>query len=210
MSRRRRVGRPPGLTPEVAKKIETAVRAGSYLEAAAEAAGVGRSTLFRWLATADAADAALNGQEDDHAPNTTNDPSAAPYLEFRDSLRRARAENEVRTVALVGKAIQGGYVTKRTTKKYRDQVTGQVVEEIVEDVAPIDGKLGLEFLARSRPEQWGKARSEVTVSGPDGGPVHTEVHVVATLADRVQQLAIERADEDAMPPEDVAEAEIVD
>ena len=42
-------GRPTKLTPEVRQKICDAVRAGNYLDTAAEFGGVDRSTLHRWL-----------------------------------------------------------------------------------------------------------------------------------------------------------------
>lgn len=42
-------GRTPKLTPEVQDLIVAYIRAGSYEHVAAEAAGVGRSTFYRWM-----------------------------------------------------------------------------------------------------------------------------------------------------------------
>src|SRR5918911_4177643 len=71
------VGRPSALTDEVATKILHAVRAGAYLEQAAEHAGVHRSTVYRWLQAAQA-------------------ESAPPQLRaFRDDFERASADAEV-------------------------------------------------------------------------------------------------------------------
>lgn len=46
----RGVGRPSGLTPEVKEKFLRALRVGSYLQDAADYAGIGRSTAMEWMA----------------------------------------------------------------------------------------------------------------------------------------------------------------
>jgi hypothetical protein len=58
-------GRPSRLTPEVQARIVDAVRVGNYLKVAAQAAGVGQSTLSLWLATGRNAAQAVA----DHAPH---------------------------------------------------------------------------------------------------------------------------------------------
>ena len=47
---KKRIGRPPKLTPEVQAKIEQALRAGNYREVAARFAGVSSPTLKAWYA----------------------------------------------------------------------------------------------------------------------------------------------------------------
>ena len=51
----KRIGRRPKLTPELQAKICDAIRAGNYLEAAAEHSGIGKSTFFCGLAKGEAA-----------------------------------------------------------------------------------------------------------------------------------------------------------
>ena len=81
---RRRTGRPLGLTREVETAICDAVRAGAFLDQAAEHAGVGRSTVYRWLGRA----------------------ASDPFRDFRDALTRARASAEVGAVAIVRKHMR--------------------------------------------------------------------------------------------------------
>lgn len=83
-------GRRTKLTPEVQERIVSALRAGNYMDTAAQYAGIGESTLHRWIAT---------GREED-APEI--------YKEFREAVERARAEAEVRNVHLIQQAAQGG------------------------------------------------------------------------------------------------------
>lgn len=80
------MSRPTKLTPEVQDRIVQAIAAGNYIEVAAAYAGVHKATLYRWLEHAD-------------------DPGAEEiYRDFRDALESARAQAEVRNVALIQKA----------------------------------------------------------------------------------------------------------
>lgn len=151
-------GRPSKLDPDVARTIIDTVRAGNYLETGAAYAGIGRSTLMRWLADADK-------------------PGAPLHLrEFRDAVARARAEAEVRTVALIGKQMTGGYVLEETTRTLDSGAT-----ETTRRYAPPDGRLGLEYLSRVSPSRFGR-RTAIEVSGPDGGPVQVEASDLGRIA----------------------------
>jgi hypothetical protein len=79
------VGRPDGLTDEVVQRILVAVRSGSALEVAAQAAGISRATLHRWRA---------RGERE----------KAGKFREFADALARAEAEAEAHLVALIVRA----------------------------------------------------------------------------------------------------------
>ena len=79
------MGRPTKLSPEVQDRIIQALKAGNYVETAAEYAGIGKTTFYRWMAQGD--------QE-----------SRGIYREFRDAVMRARAEAEARNVAIIQKA----------------------------------------------------------------------------------------------------------
>lgn len=84
---RPRVGRRTKLTPAVQDRIVTALRAGCYLESAAQLAGVDRSTLFRWMAKGEAAQ---SGQ----------------FRDFCNAVEGAIAQAEVAAVARIVTASQ--------------------------------------------------------------------------------------------------------
>jgi len=79
------MGRPTKLTPEVQDRIIQALKAGNYVETAAEYAGIGKTTFYRWMEQGKQA-------------------SRGIYREFRDAVMRARAEAEARNVAIIQQA----------------------------------------------------------------------------------------------------------
>lgn len=159
---RRPGGRRSKLTPETHDAIVRAVRAGATHEAAAGAAGIDESTLYRWLREAEAEDA------------------PADKRQFHQDLARARAEVEVRVVAgSVMRGIMGGYELEKTTLTRPD---GTVEERV--RYAPADPRTGLEFLARREPSRWGR-RNPVEISGPGGGPVLVQTAVIHELSARL-------------------------
>ena len=160
-----RLGRPTKLTPEVRERIVKSVRQGNFIETAAEAAGVHRGTVFRWIQEAN----------EGHP-----DPNRA---EFRDALMQARADAESTMVALVFRAAMGGVVIKEVTRTLRD---GTQESETVYS-AP-DGRVGLEYLSRAFPDRWKKqtnTTSQIELSGPGGGPVQVEDARFTALAQRL-------------------------
>lgn len=84
---RSRMGRRCRLTPEVQDLIVTALRAGSYVESAAQLAGISPSTLYDWLARGRKA---RSGQ----------------FLEFLELVQGAIAQAEVQAVERVNTASQ--------------------------------------------------------------------------------------------------------
>jgi hypothetical protein len=66
------------------------IRAGNDKKVAAEMAGIGETTLYRWLEMADKSD------------------SPKEFREFRESLTQAEAEAEVAAVARIQQAAQNG------------------------------------------------------------------------------------------------------
>ena len=126
----KKIGQPSKLTPEVQDKIVQAILAGNYQETAASYAGIGRTTFFRWME---------QGADPD-APQM--------YRDFRDAVESARAQAEVRHVALITQAAQGG--TWQASAWY---------------------------LERSYPQRWGRLqRTEIT--GRDGGPIEVDATVI--------------------------------
>ena len=81
---RNRTGRRSGLTRERHDRIIELVAAGNHLITAAQAVGIAESTFYRWLQQG--RDAATARQEGESLT-----PEAVAYLEFAESLARARA-----------------------------------------------------------------------------------------------------------------------
>lgn len=111
----RKQGRPSKLTEEVQNRILRAVQSGNWLETASAYAGVDASTVRRWIAKGEADDA------------------EEPYRSFCAAIKQARAEAEIRAVALIQKAAQDG--TWQASAWY---------------------------LERSHPDRWGRKRLEIT------------------------------------------------
>jgi hypothetical protein len=111
----RKPGRPSKLTASVQDLIIRAIQSGNWLETASAYAGVDASTVRRWMAKGDAEDA------------------EEPYRSFCAAVKKARAEAEIRAVALIQKAAQDG--TWQASAWY---------------------------LERSHPDRWGRKRLEIT------------------------------------------------
>jgi transposase len=110
-----KTGRPSKLTDDVQTKILQAIQAGNWLETASAYAGVDASTVRRWMA---------KGESED---------SEEPYRAFCALIKQARAQAEIRAVALIQKAAQDG--TWQASAWY---------------------------LERSHPDRWGRKRLEIT------------------------------------------------
>ncbi|WP_449064787.1 hypothetical protein [Planomonospora algeriensis] len=164
------MGRPTKLTPELRDRLCEYIRAGNYLATAAELCGVGRSTVNRWLAEGEAEDA------------------PAGYRELRDAVTRARAEAEAQMVSIVQLDARGGAVVREVTRRWPD---GTV--ETDRQLTPPNGRLALEYLARTRPQEWRPVKA-VEVSGPAGGPVKADydVKVIEGLVAKIQQAKARR------------------
>lgn len=112
---------PLKLTPETQDRIVQAIQAGNYIEVAAQYAGVGKTTLYRWLQAAE-------------------DPDADDiYRDFRDAVESARSAAEVRNVTLIQKAANDGtwqaaawYLERTAWQRWgrRTMVTGEAGEAI--------------------------------------------------------------------------------
>jgi len=84
-------GRTTKLTPQLQETIVNHILRGSYMETAAAAAGIDKTTLYRWLKQG--ADAIS---------------SASPYYGFRHAVESALAEAEVRDLNVVDHAARSG------------------------------------------------------------------------------------------------------
>ena len=109
-------GRPSKLTPEIQDRIVAAIRAGNYVETAARHAGIDPATFYRWME---------RGAKE----------RSGKYREFRKAVEKARADAEVRHVAIIAQAA---------TKRWEAAAW---------------------WLERSFPDRWGRRRYEVEHSG---------------------------------------------
>ena len=89
------VGRPTKLTPEVQERIVQVIRAGNYAEVAAQCAGIGEATFYRWLQRAE------------------EEPSGK-YAEFREAIKKAEAEAHAEAVAQVRLAARENWAAGMT------------------------------------------------------------------------------------------------
>jgi transposase len=101
------VGRPTKLTAQVQERIVGMIEAGSYAEPAARAAGISASTFYSWMERGELEEDGI-------------------FREFRDAIKRAEAETEVRAVKVVASAM------------------------------PRSWQAAMTFLERKHPDRWGR------------------------------------------------------
>lgn len=88
------VGRITKLTPDVQKRIITALEAGNYFETACEAAGISASTGHEWMA---------------RGRGTSNTrPQTELYAQFAEAVERASSKAEIDNLNLINKAARDG------------------------------------------------------------------------------------------------------
>ena len=136
------MGRPTKLTDEIQQKILQALAAGNYQDTAAAYAGISTSTFYNWLERGKTERVRISAGE---KPKKTEEP----YVEFVDAIESARAQAEVRSVALIQKAANDG--------------TWQAAAW---------------YLERSHPQRWGRL-NRTEISGPEGGPIETKIDIEA-------------------------------
>lgn len=106
-------GRPTKLTAELQETIIDAVLDGAYLETAAQAAGINKTTLYRWLRRADEAEAvALEQFDSDSEPELAElynhiDPAEWVYLDFRHALKSTEAWAELELLRMARRGGNG-------------------------------------------------------------------------------------------------------
>ncbi len=92
---RKTAGRRTKLTPEVREKIVSAIRAGNYANVAAEYAGIGERTFYRWLQL---------GQE----------ANRGIHRQFWQAVKKAEREAEVRAVAILQRHMEDNWQAAMT------------------------------------------------------------------------------------------------
>lgn len=120
------------LTPDVQDRVIQAIKMGNYQETAAAYAGISQSTFYHWM------------------DRGRNEPGSI-YSEFLEAVEKAKADSEVRDVALIEKAATDGSWQAAAWK-----------------------------LERKFPQKWGRVtRTEIT--GAEGKPISVEVDAKTEL-----------------------------
>jgi hypothetical protein len=107
----------PKLDPLVTQKVCDLIRAGNYLEVAATAAGIHRTTLYRWM-------------------HHGRDQKRGRYRKFLSQVEKAQAESESRDVALVAKAASEDWraaawrLERKAPRRYGPRVQQAVQQEL--------------------------------------------------------------------------------
>ncbi|WP_411147350.1 hypothetical protein [Streptomyces sp. A30] len=200
-----RPGRPRLLSEEVEARLVAASRTGVAVELAAEMAGISRTSFLRWMARGRAE---AEAREAGEPPEEEESEYAALY----EKVRTARATAALRAMANIRRVADGGIVTKVTTRRFRDSVTGEIVEETVEDRTAPDWRADAWYLERQHREHYGKdAVVAVEITGLGGQVGDDEQPIdLSALADRLDKslFAVE------YPPEledgSVVDAEVLD
>ncbi len=76
------MGRKPKLTPELQKTLCDAIAGGNYNDVAAEYAGIGTTTFYRWMEQGEQAESGM-------------------YRDLWDAVKKAASQAEVRNVAII-------------------------------------------------------------------------------------------------------------
>jgi transposase-like protein len=125
------------LSPELTSRIVDLVRAGNYVETAAKAAGIHKSTYYSWM---------RRGEEAAEADNR-GDPVAdadAGFADFYRQVSQAEGQAEADAVASVREADRGWqahmtYLERRFATRWRQQsgirhVKDEAKRETLEDI----------------------------------------------------------------------------
>ncbi len=98
-----RRGRKPKIVadPEIVQKLVNALRAGNYMEHAADYAGVHVSTVYRWLEKG-------NGELERREQGFKPDKHLDQLCELCDAVKKAKGEAVVRAMALIQNAASSG------------------------------------------------------------------------------------------------------
>lgn len=132
----RTLGRPTKFTPDVRARIISAIRNGNTYDASANYGGISYSLLRQWI---------VQGEQD----------QAGEFLEFVEALKRAEAEAEVESVALIRRSAQDG-----------------------------QWQAAAWFLERRKPSEWGR-RDRHEISGPNGGAIEHRVSKFEEAAQKI-------------------------
>ena len=139
-------GRKTKLTPELLDRLSQALSAGNYVETACAYAGISQSVYYAWVTEA-------------KKPNAKK-----IYMEFMDTIERAKSVAEIRNLQIVQSAAQG------------DVNAGKDPE----------WRAATWFLERAYPRKWGR-HERVELSGADGAPINLAIDTKEALLEIIRE-----------------------
>jgi hypothetical protein len=98
-----RTGRPTKLTPKLQQEIVDNIMRGAYIETAAAATGLHKSTFYDWLKTGKRLNEHF--EKDDSLKPTVKEKA---LMDFSDAIQKAISESELRDVGVIDDAAQSG------------------------------------------------------------------------------------------------------
>lgn len=143
-------GRPTKLSPELQERVIAYLRQGNYLETAAAAAGIDRTTLRDWLRRGERA-------------------KSGRYREFSLAVEKARAEAEVMGLGIITKAGMPQRVLDLLSPEDLAALPPNVRRQLGRLTRPGEWTAMAWRLERTMPEKFGRRLVEVT--GGDGQPL---------------------------------------
>ena len=143
------MGRKTKLTPELLTRLNQALSAGNYVETACAYAGISTSIYYSWVTEA-------------KKPNAKK-----IYLEFLDTIEKAKSVAEIRNLQIIQTAAQG------------DVNTGKEP----------DWRAATWFLERAYPRKWGR-HERVELSGANGSPINIAIDTKEALLEIIREKSI--------------------
>lgn len=207
-----RTGRPTRLNDRLEDAITHGLLEGHSITTVCGDVGISRHTFAAWMRRGEAAQQHTDALEDD----AELDPAEVPFLNFLTRVQQARAGAEKRAIKAVTQQMAGGSLIH---EKPLQNIQGELLfhpetgEPMMERTySQPDGRLGLAYLGKIAPRDWGRDVQHIELTGAGGGPVAvstTEAEVVS-LADRISGvIAARQADDDDFDTVE-GETEVVD
>lgn len=109
---RKKAGRPTKFSKEIADTIITYVKAGSYVETAAIAAGISKETFYDWL---------KKGAR--YREGKSDNPQHAELMSFSDAVKIAQATSEIHDLMIIGNAAKKNWTASawRLERKFPER-----------------------------------------------------------------------------------------
>uniref|UniRef100_UPI003F494DA6 hypothetical protein n=1 Tax=Streptomyces sp. CA-136453 TaxID=3240050 RepID=UPI003F494DA6 len=173
--------RPRMMTDTVVDRLVEGSRMGLSLGNAAEYAGISRRTLTYWL---------TRGRDEALAISGGKRPSAGEvaYVDVFDKVTGARVQAAARAMAQIQRAGAGGAVLEEVTRRFRDSVTGDIVEETTLKRQVPDWKAASWYLTHQHGGDYVEGYHLEGQLSPDGDV--DEERVEADLEGLAQRLAV--------------------
>lgn len=178
------------LTPDRRMVLIDGKRVGLSNAMCAARAGISESILYKWIQDArghrETGRKPLPWDRDAKNWKDRTSPRESKELELLEAMERAEGDRLAEALLHIREAAKGGAVTERVTTTTTGP-DGAAQTTTREKVAQPDWKAAAWLAERTRRQDYGVTRTEVT--GADGGPVQ-----VSTWADVVRRAAEEEAE----------------